>query len=209
MDGIQIAVETLKFFEQNKDAIAGMTGAGALLSSTAKSSIYLVQKGAKMVSYLITRAKKKPAKSAAKALRSRKPASRSGGEALVTKKDVAIIIDINRRSLTQVAEYLESKKVDADFIVITNDPTYGEQVKFLNPKSPKEWEALLKDFALHMTRIQRTVGSARVHIFQSTPVALAFSLGCVWGTVHPGAVYHYEDGTYHRVLDVKRSWKQG
>lgn len=79
----------------------------------------------------------------------------------------------------------------------------------LNYKNQKEWEAILKDFASHMTKIQRAVGSARVHIFQSTPLALSFGLGCVWGTVHPGTIYHYEGGTYYPVLHVTRDWKTG
>ncbi len=212
MDGIQFTVEALKFFETNKDALAGMLSAGTILSQSAKGSISVIQKGAKMISYLIARKKKEPAK-AAKAkdgtVARRKPAARTKAAPKVTRKDVAIVIDINRRSLTQVAEYLEARKIDADFIVITNDPTYGDQIKLLSYENPEEWNTILKEFASHMTKIQKAVGSARIHIFQSTPVALAFALGCVWGTVHPGTIYHYEEGTYHPVLEVTRAWKQG
>jgi hypothetical protein len=212
MDGIQIVLETLKFFEMNKDSLAGMASAGTLLTTGAKASVSVIQKGAKMISYLITRKKKEPAKPASdktKTVRSRKPAASAESEPKVTKKDVAIVIDITHRSLTQVAEYLDSEKIDADFIVITNDPTYGDKIKMVKPQNEKEWKAILKDFASHMTKIQKTVGNARVHIFMSTPLALAFGLGCVWGTVHPATIYHYEEGTYHPVLQVTRDWKQG
>lgn len=209
MDGFQLAMEAVKAFEAMKPGIEGALATGTLLTSTAKASIYVVQKGAKMVSYLITRKKKEPAKAKAKTSRKPRPVSTVREEAQVTKKDVAIVIDINKRSLTQVAEYLESQKIDADFIVITNDPAYSDKIKMLKSKNSKEWEAILKDFALHMTRIQKTVGNANVHIFQSTPVALAFGLGCVWGTVQPGTIYHYEEGTYHPVLKIKRAWKTG
>lgn len=212
MDGIQFTVEALKFFEANKDALAGVVSAGTILSQTAKGSISVIQSGAKMISYLITRKKKEPVK-AGKAKEGtaprRKPAARTKTAPKVTRKDVAIVIDINRRSLTQVAEYLKERKIDADFIVITNDPTYGDQIKLLGYENPEEWNTILREFALHMTKIQKAVGSARVHIFQSTPVALAFALGCVWGTVHPGTIYHYENGTYHPVLEITRTWKQG
>lgn len=209
MDGFQLAMEAVKAFEALKPGIEGALATGTLLTTTAKAGIYVIQKGAKMVSYLITRKKKEPAKAQTKTARKPRTASKVKEEALVTKKDVAIVIDINRRSLTQVAEYLKEQKVDADFILITNDPAYSDQIKMLKPKNQKEWEAILKDFALHMTKIQKTIGSARVHIFQSTPLALAFGLGCVWGTVHPATIYHYEEGTYHPVLQVKRAWKTG
>jgi len=209
MDGFQLAMEAIKAFEAMKPGIEGALATGTLLTSTAKASIYVVQKGAKMISYLITRRKKEPAKAKTKAARKPRPASKVREEALVTKKDVAIIIDINRRSLTQVAEYLETKNIDADFILITNDPAYSDQIKMLKSKNPREWEAILKDLALQMTKIQKTVGSAKLHIFQSTPVALSFGLGCVWGTVHPATIYHYEEGTYYPVLQVKRAWKTG
>lgn len=209
MDGFQLAMEALKAFEAMKPGLEGALTAGTLLTGASKASIYVVNKGAKMISYLITRGKKTTPRTKPNA--ARKPRTQPTGqlEALVTKKDVAIVIDINKRTLLQVAEYLESKKIDADFIVITNDPTYGDQIKLLKSKNLKEWEAVLKDFALHMTKVQKAVGRANVHIFQSTPVALAFGLGCVWGTVQPGTIYHYEDGTYYPVLQVKRAWKTG
>jgi hypothetical protein len=202
MDGVQLVIEALKFFENVQPGMDGMIATGTVLAAGTKASIYVIQKGAKMVSYLITPKKKETPGS-------RKPTLKSGQEGKVTKKDVAIVIDINHRTLTQVAEYLDSKKIDADFIVITNDPAYSDKIQMLNYKNQKEWEAILKDFASHMTKIQRAVGSARVHIFQSTPLALSFGLGCVWGTVHPGTIYHYEGGTYYPVLHVTRDWKTG
>ena len=200
----QIIAEALKAFETMKPGLEGAIAAGSLISTSAKTSVYVIQKGAKLVSYLITAGKKKK-----EAAAPHKPAETADEEPKVTRPDVAIIVDINHRSIKQVADYLEAQGIDADFIIITNDPAYSDKVQFLDVKKPEEWDAVLRDFGAAILKIERSVGSARIHIFQTTPLPLAFGLGCVWGAVHPATVYHYQDGTYYPVLQVKRDWKQG
>jgi len=201
---VQGITEVLKALEAAKPALEGAVAAGTLLSAGGKASVYVLQKGAMLISYLITARKKKKGDTALK-----KPAGAVAEAPKVTKPDVAIIVDINHRSLKQVADYLNTQGVDADFIIITNDPAYSDKVQFLDVRKPEEWDAVLHDFGAAILKIERTVGSAHVHIFQTTPLPLAFGLGCVWGAVHPATVYHYQDGTYHPVLQVKRDWKQG
>jgi hypothetical protein len=204
---MQLLVDALKAFEAMKPGMEGMIAAGTLVSASAKTSVYVIQKGARLISYLITGAKKKkklPASSKAD-----KAARSAIEEPKVTKTDVAIIVDINHRSLRQVAAYLEAQGIDADLIIITNDPNYGDKVHFLDPQKPQDWDMVVRDFGAAILKIEKAVGSARVHIFQSTPLPLSFALGCAWGTVHPATIYHYEGGTYHPVLSVDRAWKQG
>ncbi len=200
----QSITEALNALAAMKPAFEGAIAAGTLISAGAKTSVYVIQKGAKLISYLITAGKKKKAANAAK-----KPAKTVAEEPKVTKPDVAIIVDINHRSIRQVAEYLNAQGIDADLIVITNDPAYSDKVQFLDVRKPEEWDVILHDFGAAILKIERAIGSARVHIFQTTPLPLAFGLGCVWGAVHPATVYHYQDGTYYPVLQVKRDWKQG
>jgi len=195
-------------FEAVKPGIEGMIATGTALTAGTKASVYVLQKGAKLVSYLITPLKRKN-KKAKTGSRKGKPASKVEEEPQITKSDVAIVIDINHRTLNQVAQYLEEQGIDADFIVITNDPDYSDHIRMLDWKKRKEWEAILRDFASTITKIEHKVGKAHVHIFQSVPLALSFGLGCVWGTVHPASVYHYERGIYSKVFDLDRMWKQG
>lgn len=195
-DILQAVVETLRFFANIKDSVEGMAVTGSTALAAAKMSGYLIQKGAKSLSVLITSAKKKPA--------GRKQ-TKSKPEALIlSKKHVAIVLDINNRIVANVDSFLKTKKIDADIIVITNDPSYSDEIAQLDIEKPEEWADLARDFKTHSQKIKRLVGDAKVHIFLAVPVPLAFGLGAVWGTVDDAVVYHWQNKTYYPVMDIGR-----
>ena len=191
---VPLLMEALKFFEGIKPGVEGMTVTGSALLASAKMSAYLLQKGAKSLSILITSAKKKRA-------------GRKGPKEEVpslSKNDVAIIVDINNRIVGNVEAYLKAKKIDADLIVITNDTSYSDEIRSLNVRKPKEWQDLAREFKAHSQKIKRLVGDAKVHIFLAAPLPLVFGMGAVWGTVDEATVYHWENKTYHPVMKIER-----
>lgn len=196
-------IEALKFFQNVKEPLEGMAVAGTTLVSGAKATVYVVQKGAKLISYLITRVKKdgKATKSTAR-MNLKEPVTEDRPTA--RSQDVAVLVDINRRMLVDVSTYLEKQGIDADYIIVTNDPDYGDKIKFIDPATPAEWEALIREFAAAMNSIKRAAGGARLHIFLSTPLALTFGLGSVWGTVDEATIYHWEHNTYYPAVHISR-----
>jgi|CXWL01.1.fsa_nt_gi hypothetical protein len=206
MDGIQFVTEALKTFETVKPGIEGIIASGTLLSATTKGSVYVIKKGAQFISYLIKSGKKKPAtKTKEKNTASTKKSSTNAQDDIqITKPDVAIVVDISRRALVDVARFLKSQKIDADIVLVTNDPSYDAQVKFLNPESEEEWNEITLEFKSLMNRIKRTSGGRRVHIFLSAPAPLVFAMGAVWGTVDEASVYHWEHNTYNKVIAISR-----
>ena len=128
---------------------------------------------------------------------------------ITTKAEVAILVDINRRMLIDVGRYLQQQGIDADLIIVTNDPTYGDKVKFLDVTQPQEWEEIAREFNSAMGKIKRAVGGARVHLFLATPLPLALALGALMGTVDENTtVYHWENGTYWPVMTLSRKLRQ-
>ena len=55
-----------------------------------------------------------------------------------------------------------------------------------------------------MNKIKRSAGGKRVHIFLAAPLPLVFAMGAVWGTVDEASVYHWEQNTYHKVVNISR-----
>jgi hypothetical protein len=192
---VPLVMEALKFFEGIKGGVEGITMTGSALLASAKMSAYLIQKGARSLSILITSAKKK-----------RKGKGNPKEETpSLSKNDVAIVVDINNRIVANVEAYLRQKNIDADLIIITNDTSYSDEIKSLNVKKPKEWQDLARDFKAHSQKIKRLVSGAKVHIFMAVPLPLAFGMGAVWGTVDEATVYHWENKTYHPVMKIERS----
>ena len=135
------------------------------------------------------------------------PVAESGP--VTTKSEVAIVVDITRRALVDVGRFLNERQIDADLIIVTNDPAYGAQVKFVDPKKPEEWEEIAREFNRALGKIKRVVGGAKLHIFLAAPLPLAFALGCLMGTVDEGTiVYHWEGGTYWPVVTISRQLRQ-
>lgn len=187
---IQSIAEALKFFEKIKPAVEGMVATTVLLKNSAKAGVYIITQGAKLVSYLITDQKNAPDLPA------------------IQKPDVVILVDINRRMLADISRYLQKRSLDADVIIVTNDPAYSDNIRFLDAENPQDWEDLVREFAAEMNKIKRMVGAARVHIFLSTPLALTFAMGAVWGTVDEATIYHWEANTYHPVIHISRRLRQ-
>ena len=51
---IQFIIEAIKFFENIKPGVEGLAATGPVLAASAKAGIYVIKKGAKLFSYLIT-----------------------------------------------------------------------------------------------------------------------------------------------------------
>ena len=188
---IQFIVEAIKFFENIKPGVEGLAATGSALTAGAKAGVYVIKKGVKLISYLITDQKD------AKELPT------------VKKPNVVILVDINRRMLADVSRYLEAQKLDADVIIISNDPAYSGNIQFLEATDAEDWVEIVQEFSGAMNGIKRTVGGAKMHIFLSTPLPLAFALGSVWGTVDEATVYHWEKGSYHPVMPISRELRIG
>ena len=182
--------ELLKLIQENSDTAVAV---GTNLATLGKWSIEIIQKGKKIITYLIK--EKKEEQDSPK----------------ISEDNVAVLIDINQRMLVDVKSYLDSREIDADFVVITNDPGYTAKVKFLDVEKPDEWNDLVYEFAEAMNAIKFSKGSSvNLHIFQASPLPLAYALGSVWGTVTEGAtLYHYQNKTYYPVLTVNRKWREG
>jgi len=119
---------------------------------------------------------------------------------IVSKLNVAVVVDIARPTIQDVARYLDDEaKVDANFILLQNT----NPDKFLSPDD--KWDAYVKAFSYSMNSIKRTTNGAQLHFFLSAPGALIFGLGCIWGTVDDANVYHYQSGSYHPVISVSRN----
>lgn len=196
MDIVQWVKDALAVIQEIEPGIKSAAEVGTVLGTVGTAVVKVVQKGRRLVTYLIT--KGKPA--------SKKKEPDTGTP--IEKADVALLIDINRRMLLDVARYLEQQKIDADVLVVTNDPAYSDTIRFLDPDNPDEWVELVKEFNATIGKVKHTIGSARVHIFMSAPLPLAFGLGCVWGTVDEATVYHWENGTYHPAMKVSRALRQ-
>lgn len=203
MDIVQLAKDGLAVIQEIEPGVSAALKVGTALGTMGSAVVKVIQKGQQLVSYLISR--RKPAA---------EPQEPAGVEAekeelpVTTKSDVALLVDINRRMLQDVARFLDEQDIDADLIVVTNDPAYSGKIKFLDPRDASEWTDLVKEFNAAMNAVKHAAGGARVHVFLSTPLPLAFGCGSVWGTVDEATVYHYEKGTYFPVLQVSRELRQ-
>jgi len=204
MSIIDLVKDGLELVQQVEPGLSAAVEVGTALGTAGTAMVQVVQKGKQIVVYLFTRRKGGPARPDAPAGIVPIP----DGEPVVQKPDVALVIDINRRSLRDVARYLDGNKIDADVIVLTNDAAYGDAVKFLDPEKPEQWAELVKEFNTGMNRIKKAVGAARMHIFLAAPLPLAFGLGSVWGTVDEATVYHWQNQTYHPVMHISRALRQ-
>jgi hypothetical protein len=197
---LPLAKDALAALQQADPSLSALVSAGTILNAAGKAAVTVVKKGAQLITYLITRREDE-----------QKPPSAS---LAITRPHVAILVDINRRMLQDVARYLDEQNLDADLLVVTNDPAYGDKVKFLDPNQPEEWTALVQEFTATMNAIKHQLGGAQVHIFLSTPLPLAFGLGAVWGTVDLATVYHYQEikkenrSTYYPVMKISRELRQ-
>jgi hypothetical protein len=204
-DLLPTVVEAIKFFENVKPGVEGIIASGGALLSAGKASIYVIQKGAKLISYLITRPNNKEKASTDKDKKSTRKSKQKSSEPEFSKDNVVILVDINRRMVVDVTKYLDMHKIDADLVIITNDSTYGSAIKPLDVNKPEEWESIVRDFMGATDKIKRMAGGRNIHIFLSTTLTLAFALGSVWGTIDEATIYHWEGMTYFPVMKISRS----
>jgi hypothetical protein len=197
---LPLVKDALTALQQADPSLSALVSAGTILNAVGKAAVTVVKKGAQLITYLIAR---------------REDEQQEPSEPLaITRPHVAILVDINRRMLQDVARYLDEQNLDADLLIVTNDPAYGDKVKFLDPNRPEEWTALVQEFTATMNAIKHQLGGAQVHIFLSTPLPLAFGLGAVWGTVDLATVYHYQEikkenrSTYYPVMKISRELRQ-
>lgn len=201
MDLIQLAQDALLLFQQIQPGVKAAVEVGTAFGTMGSAGVQVIQKGKQLVTYVIQRIAPKPPATMPESLAEKVP---------TPLKDVAVLIDINRRMLVDVARYLDEKKIDAELMIVTNDPAYSDKIKFLDPNTPDEWTEVVKEFTAAMNAIKRAAGGARLHIFLSTPLPLAFGLGSVWGTVDVATIYHWQEiksqnrSTYYPAMRISR-----
>ena len=190
----QIAQEALRIIQQNAAGI-GTTADLITLGTAAANVVVQMFKSGKWLSTFLISAKQAGG-------------SEEDQPAATGERHVAILVDINRRMLQDVAAYLDRQGIEADLVVVTNDENYGPAPKFLDPQKPEEWTEMVREFSDTMNRIKREIGGARTHFFISAPMPIAFGIGAVWGTVDEATVYHWEKNDYHPVLAVSRGLRR-
>lgn len=195
MDILQLAKDGLEAIQQIQPGIESTAKVATAITTVGSTGVKVLQQGKKLYIYLVGKFKKKEEK-------------KGEPTTIEPKEDVAILVDINRRLLQDVAQYLNTQDIDANLVIVTNDPAYSSQIRFLDVEDPEEWETLVRDFNQTINVIKHAVGSARLHFFLSTPLPIAFGLGSVWGTVGEATVYHWEKGTYHPVMKISRQLRQ-
>jgi hypothetical protein len=195
-----------------KDATTLMQQIGALATTvlTVGGVVgQVIDKGKHLITVLIAPLKTEPAQPEPPATPTDEPLELVGAAPIATKGDVAILVDINQRMLVDVGRYLQQQGIDADLIIVTNDLTYSDEVRFLDPSQPAEWEDIAYEFHRALRKIKRAVGATRLHIFLATPLSLAFVLGALVGTVDENVVvYQWEKRQYWPVVTLTRDLKR-
>ncbi|WKZ40462.1 MAG: SAVED domain-containing protein [Anaerolineales bacterium] len=187
--------------EQINPKLKSVIDAGTSLYTIGSAGVKVLQQGKQLITYAVGKSKKTPTPKSDKPKR-----KKAAPEILFQKGDVAIVVEISRPAVRDVVNYLESRKIDANLVVITTIKSRGPKpVKGLSESRPAQWTELVREFSLAIDRVKREVGSAKIHIFLSTPLALAFGLGAVWGTVDQAQVYHWKSGGgYSPLMKINR-----
>lgn len=118
--------------------------------------------------------------------------------AVLPKLNIAVVIDVARPALRNVATYLDDQNVDVNFVVLR----HAEPGQFFSTSD--DWQALAMTFGDVMARVKGTFNGAKLHFFMAGPGSLLFAMGCIWGTVDDAVIYHYENNTYYPVLPMTR-----
>lgn len=187
--------------EQMSPKLKSVIDAGTSLYTIGSAGVKILQQGKQLITYAIGKTGRTSAP------KSKKPKQKkSSPEVLFQKGEVAIVVEISRPAVRDVVNYLESRQIDANLVVITTVKPRGiKPVKGLSESRPAQWAELVQEFSLAIDRVKREVGSAKIHIFLSTPLALAFGLGAVWGTVDQAQVYHWKSkGGYAPLMKITR-----
>jgi hypothetical protein len=168
----------------------------------------VIQKGAHLFTIAIGR--KKEQKQDEKKPRVKKKKLPGGLEisthqAIAEKAHIAIVVEISRQAVQNVADFLEQNDIDANLVIISNVSGPADHVKGLSEDDPQEWLEIVQEFYQASSIIKRSMGAAHTHIFLASPVALAFGLGAVWGTVDDATVYHWDGQQYKALMPVNRN----
>lgn len=121
--------------------------------------------------------------------------------AIQSRLHVAIVVPISRPIVPSVAQYLDQQGVEAHMVVCQP----AAATPYLSPDSP--WDEYVKSFSDSVAKVKTTFPDARIHMFLSAPVALAFAWGCVLGTVYEATVYHFERDNYYPAIPISRRLK--
>lgn len=195
MNIVELAKAGMEIIQQVEPGVKSAAEVTTSLATIGTAVVKVLQKGKTLYTYFIGKRKDEETEE-------------PGSVEIMPKADVAVLVDINRRMLQDVANYLDGQGIDANLVIVTNDPAYSDKVRFLDAQAPDEWEELVQDFNSAIGIIKHAVGNARLHFFLSTPLALAFGLGSVWGTVDEATVYHWEEDTYQPSMKISRWLRQ-
>ncbi len=122
----------------------------------------------------------------------------SGGADITAKLNIAVVVDIARPTVRDVARYLDDIEMDANFLLLQNTDADRQL------SADGKWNAYISAFAQTMDSVKHRFSGARLHFFLSAPGALIFGLGCIWGTVDEAEVYHWQQGRYYPVISISR-----
>lgn len=176
---------------------------GGAVYTIGSSVVKVLQKGKYLSTYAVGKKKTKVQSKTSK-VKSRSQTITKQLNEISTKRHVAIVVEVSRPAINDATRYLKDKKIDANLVVVTNIKNYNQPVGGLDENKPQEWFGLVQEFSTAIDLIKREMGAVHMHIFLATPVALAYGLGSVWGTVDEATVYHWNSKEYKRVLEIKR-----
>jgi len=190
--------------EQAGPQLKAVVDSGTSIYTIGSAGVKILQYGKQLATYAVGKVKRK---SATKSNKTQAKHKKAEPEIVLQKEDVAIVVEISGPAVQDVVNFLEGKKIDANLVVITTIKSHGSKsVKGLNESRPAEWTDLVQEFSVAIDKIKHAVGSAPIHIFLSTPLALAFGLGTVWGTVDSAKVYHWRSkGGYAPLMKITRT----
>jgi len=128
------------------------------------------------------------------------------------KPNVAFVIEITRPAVVSVKQYLDQQGIDANLVVIRSGKLApDEELQPLDDKNPADWAEVVKSFRRQVEAIVQKSGVRQeFHVFISGPVALAFGLGSVLGTLYDIRVYNLARGgevSYYPVLHLPKDVK--
>lgn len=130
------------------------------------------------------------------------PPQRIGDVDVIARLNVAVVVDIARPAIRNVARYLDEVELEVNFLLLQKT----QPNQFLSPED--KWDDFVAAFAGTMDNVKHNFSEAQLHFFLSAPGALIFGLGCIWGTVDEAEVYHYEHGTYYPVISISRDLRR-
>jgi SMODS-associated and fused to various effectors sensor domain len=112
-------------------------------------------------------------------------------------REVALVVQLSRTPLKDVQRFLESRRIEAEMIVVTRP---GDPPELFIPVEPALWEEIVRDFHAGVVRVQQQRGAQRFHVFLAAPAALAFAMGCTMSTQYDAHLYHWDGSTYVEVI---------